>query len=252
MARKAKSLKELLALQPPNIQYIVQPQLLSRSGSLFIYGDAETLKSWIVLELAFAITGGNPWLETYPTVKGKCLLVQTEQPEMIYRARALKITESMNGTAPLDNLFILSEVALPLDSPIGIGTLRLDIQEIKPDIVILDNLFESVTSVSDEVGIKKFIRGMGMAQKEGAAVVVVHHTRKQSNEGPRRLEDMAGMSDLNRWADTVIRVTATEYTSGGRPLIVRLDLEKVKNSEEDIRGVVIKFDRSTARFNIDI
>jgi RecA-family ATPase len=254
MPRKARSLRELLALTPPDIQYIVEPQLLPVGGSMFIYGESETLKSWIAMELLFAVTQGTPWLGTYATTKGSGLMLQTEQTEMMYRARALKFTENMNGTAPLDNLYIYSEVAMPLDNAVGLGMLSNDLKEIKPSLLILDNLFESVSSVSDEVGIKKFLRGMNSAQhnKPPSAVVIVHHTRKQGNEEAHGMEDLAGMQDLNKWADTVIKVTVTEYSPGGRPQVVRLDMKKVKNAEEDVQGVTIRFNRSTVRFKIEI
>ena len=250
MPRRARSLRELLALQPPDIQFIVNPQLLPRGGSMFIYGESETLKSWIAMELAFACAQGSQWLNTYPTAKGTSLIVQTEQPEMMYRTRALKFTQNMNGVTPLDNLYIYSEVAMPLDNTVGMGMLASDLKEIKPSLLVLDNLFESVSSVSDEVGIKKFLRGMNQAQKGGTAVCIVHHTRKQGNEEAHGMEDLAGMQDLNKWADTVIKVSVTEHTPGGRPNVVRLDLKKVKNAEEDVHGVTIKFNRNTARFSI--
>lgn len=217
---------------------------------MFIYGESETLKSWIAMELAFAVAQGVPWLETYRTAKGATFIVQTEQTEMMYRARALKFTQNMNGVTPLDSLFIYSEVAMPLDSTVGLGMLSNDLKEIRPSVLVLDNLFESVSSVSDEIGIKKFLRGMNQAQKLGTAVVIIHHTRKQGKEEAHGMEDLAGMQDLNKWADTVIKVSVTEVTPGGRPNAVRLDMKKIKNAEEDVHGVTIKFNRNTARFSL--
>ena len=248
---QARSLRELLTLEAPHIKQILAPNLLVAGGSMFVYGPAESLKSWLVLELEFAVASGARWLGL-ATEKGVALMYQSEQTEPMYRKRVIKFSHSMNDNLPMDNLYIRSEPAFRLDNPIGFKMLKADVEQIHPQLVIIDNLYQSMDSISDERCAKALIRGLSNLQhKNDCAIVVVHHTRKgQAGGEHQRLEDMAGMSDFNRWADTMIFVNVVKYTPGGRPEVVSLVFEKVKNAEEEeIHGITVRFDRGRARFS---
>ncbi|KKM68078.1 hypothetical protein LCGC14_1464470 [marine sediment metagenome] len=229
-----RSLHELLNMQVPDIPFIVEPQLIAVGGSMFVFGDQELWKSWIAIELAFAVSTGTNWLGLYPTKKKRVLLIQTEQVELQYRKRIVKFAANINGNKPTD-LFFATDLSIKFDNAFGLGILEARIQEYHPDLIIIDNLYHTITgAVADEAAVKHFIDGLGaFQQKYQTAFCIIHHPRKDQNSDnfdKSDIQNLYGSGTLLWWADTIAHVTKHPSFTDIRPMM-QLEFQKVKNSE---------------------
>jgi RecA-family ATPase len=249
-----RTLNEFLALEKPKVSFWVNPYLLPYSGSMFLYGKAETLKSWLALELAFAVSKGDPWLSRYPTEETRVLIFQTEETEHLYQRRVEKAAAHMNGSKPRsvygENLFLNSEPGAQLDQFTGFSQLEKDIKERGIRVVIFDNLYRSITSsTKDEVGVARFLDNLDrMRHQYGVAFVIVHHSRKAGDDVDEGdFEEMTGSARLGYWADTIIRSSVRTRTPNGRPEAIQVILQKVRQAEEDVDGMQVRLNREIGR-----
>lgn len=246
---RTKSLKELLTTQYSTVEYIIKPQILPPSGRMALYGRAGMLKSWIAIDAAFSIARGDRWLGVFETKQSSVLVVQVEVPEALYAARVEKYAIGLNGSTP-DNLWFDNDQQLKLDEYLGIEALMQDVVERKPDVVIFDCLYLLIAgSVSSETDIKRLMAAITRAQmKHPFAVVLVHHPRKEGEED-RGIEEMLNSSVLGNWFDTIVKVSPA-VKGELQPIVVDLTFQKVKNAEEFIPSVRLRFNREKARFSL--
>ena len=105
-------MKQLLAQPRVEEQYLIEPQILAKGGTMAIYGRAGTLKSWLSLEQAFALATGQMWL-AYPCIESRVLIMQAEVTESNYINRLVSYSRNMNGLMP-DNIFRDNDVTMDL------------------------------------------------------------------------------------------------------------------------------------------
>lgn len=246
----ARTIKELLSLQPPAIQEIIKPRLLTRGGSFLIYGDPETFKSWLTIDMAFALTAGSKWL-FYDTTKSKVLLLQSEQDEFDYRDRFLAYTQSANGRVTsevLENLYAYTDRDSKMDNFYGQSIITPEIERIKPNVIIIDNLTFSISgSEKDELNIKKLLDYVRhYQQKYHCSIVLVHHTRKERGDdsSDKGMQEASGTYVLSRWADTIIRVYLVDPAQD----IIQINFQKQKNARQRMVNIRVKFDRAAVKF----
>jgi len=265
MSLEARTLSGLLALAPPDIPFMLEPQLLAFGGSMFIYGKAETLKTWLAIDLMFSLSGvhinsdmaargnGKNWL-LYPTKRCKVVMLQTEQVEQMYRGRIAQWTKHhVNGNQPdLDDYmrFITSQ-DLKLDSFHGQQQLEVIIDAERPAVVIIDCLYRTVKSTKEETSLKPFFDFLAVMQgKYHCAFVVIHHSRKENLEAPDNagFEEMTGWAGLTYWADTILRVS---HPNKDRDRYrIKLQWEKTKNAEQEVGDVIVRLHTDSLAFTI--
>lgn len=245
---RTKSLKELLALPQRQVPYILEPQLLGVGGSMVFYGMAGTLKSWLAVDLAFAFSTGSKWLDIYQTSKVTTLIVQGEVTESDYQRRMVKYCAHLNGSVP-DNIFFDNDLELKLDGFVGLNVMLQDIAERKPDVVILDCMYQLMAgSVSAELDLKKLVNNLDKVKNAGISIVLIHHPRKEGDDD-RGYDEMLGHSVLRNWLDTIVRVRGLPE-GASQPTVVELEFQKVKNAEQEMQNIRVRFDRETVRFNL--
>lgn len=249
---RVRTLRELLALQVPDISFLVEPRLLAAGGNMFIYGKQETWKSWIALDLGFAVSTGTKWLGIYETVRSPVLILQTEQTEYLYRERVVDFTRHLNGTKPLENLKFSTDMSISLDNPFGLGLLEAAIIQHKPALLILDNLYHTLEKLASEDNAQRFIKGVGtLQQKYNTAFCVVTHPRKDTTEelnqvAPEEIESLFGSAKFLWWADTVIRVTKSRHDDHD----LQLSFQKAKNTKYPVQDVGLRAHNNPVRLTL--
>lgn len=247
---KPKTLTELLATQVPDVKFVLEPRMLSMGGSLVIYGQAETWKSWAVLDLATAVSEGRPWL-VFPSSRQKVLLIQTELTEFMYQDRVLAfVKQALGGKVPENGhqpLFV-NDQELKLDTWQGGQVLDEWVKTYGIGVVIIDCLYASLASgtTKDEIAIQKLIDAAKRIQaKHNTSVVIVHHKRKEDREtdSDKRFEEMTGTAKLGYWADTIFRFSHIDRAED----TVKIAIEKERHAKERSKDLVLKFDRQQLR-----
>jgi RecA-family ATPase len=215
---------------------------------MMIYGDPETFKSWITIDMAFKLANGDNWL-IFPTQKSRVLIFQAEQDEFDYQDRFLDYTSHWNGRLTdemSNNLVIVSDREFKMDHPSGrVGCTEL-IKEVRPDVIVIDNLsFAMMASEKDEFQVKQIrdtVSGWQQAYKTG--VIIVHHARKGDGEDDRGMQEASGTYVLTRWADTVIRPYLVDRDRD----MLKLEFQKTKNTKHRQEDVKIQWRRDTTDF----
>ncbi len=247
-------MKQLLAQPRIEKQFLIEPQLLAKGGTMAIYGRPGTLKSWLSLDAAVALATGGDWL-AYPCEKSTVLIMQAEVTEHSYIERLHAYTKHLNGSIP-DNLYMDNDLTMKLGGFEGLNILNTVVEEIHPDTIICDNLYQVVSgSVSSEVDLKKILDNIDrIRQAYGIAFIFVHHPRKdQSNEKEtvnKGFEEMLTSSIFGNWLDTIIKVSSVPPNQD-QPDTIRLDFQKVKEARQTVYPIQVKFDKSIAKFYLD-
>lgn len=216
-----------------------------------VYGRAGTGKSWLAIELAFALAAGEPWLGLYPTEKCKVLVIQTEQTERQYQRRIVKYCDNLDGVMP-DNISFDNDMELKLDQFHGLNAIIQDIEEQQPDVVILDCLYQMISgSVSSEPELKKFKDNIdGLRKRYHIAFCMIHHPRKTyTGNDDMGIEEMLTSSIFGNWLDTAIRV-APLHPDDDQPTEISMRFQKVKDAEDKVPEVRLKFNKKTVRFHL--
>lgn len=181
--------------------------LLRREEVMNIVAAPKTGKSWLVLQLAIALTTGNTWLGRECT-KSRVLLIDNELHEETESARLRYVANAMGvSNDELDGLSLGMQRG-------GVKSLYELPQQLKIineekghfDVIIIDALYKALPKDIDEnsngqiTGIYNLIERIAREQK--AAIVLVHHTSK-GNQANKSVTDVgSGAGAQSRAPDT--------------------------------------------------
>jgi hypothetical protein len=219
--------------EPP--QELVEGMLIE-GGMTVVYGDSNTGKSFLVLDMVAHISLGRPWFGKRVKKRAVVYLAAESHRSIMDRARALE--EHMD--TKLDDLFI-STCPIDLYDPEGDATAVVDtIKTIERDFnvsvgcVVVDTLARAMGG-----GDENKTPDMGQFVKHGdlirsatnAQFIVVHHTGKDSAKGAR------GSSSLRAATDTEIEVSDP---GNGNPKEFKVTKPRDLPGKNDVQGFALK------------
>ena len=219
--------------EPP--QELVEGMLIE-GGMTVVYGDSNTGKSFLVLDMVAHITLGRPWFGKRVKRKAVVYLAAESPRSIMDRARAF---EEHLG-AKLDDLFIVN-CPIDLHDPNGDTAAVVDtIEAIERDFnvsigcVVADTLARVMGGGDENKAIDMgtvvkhidLIRAATQAQ-----FVVIHHTGKDSAKGAR------GSSSLRAATDTEIEVSDP---GNGNPKEFKVTKQRDLPGKNDIQGFTLK------------
>ncbi|MCF8211118.1 MAG: helicase RepA family protein [Rhodoferax sp.] len=223
------SCADLMALPRP--EWRVQ-NILTEQGLAFVYGASRSGKTFLVLDLAFAIARGVPWFG-FKTMKSHVFYAPLEAGKGIRnRVEAWLLKNKM---VDVPNFHVQAEFQLALDDDLDIEALAAwVIKDGEPGSVVIIDTFARATAGLDE----NSTAAMGpviaaadrLASRVRGLVILVHHTGKVIGKGPR------GSSALTGAADSMIEVTHSD--SGVR----QWKADKVKEGQDGMT-FTFKLDR---------
>ena len=188
------------ALTPrPPVEWIVNGLIYKKSVTV-IYGDGGTKKTWSAMHLAACVACGAPWGD-FATQKSRVLFIDEENGDDEIAGRAGYCIRGALGDAGAE-LFYISLAAFHLDDPADELLMTKEIANLKVELVILDALADLTTgdenSKQDTQPVFNALRRI--AEKTGAAILVIHHANK--NGGHR------GSSVIKDAPDILLQVTS--------------------------------------------
>lgn len=245
------NLTELLSLPQPDILYYLEPQLLSYGGTLFIYGRAQSWKSFLAIELMHALATSTRWLNFYNTSnkKLKVLMFQAEEVEPMYQDRIIDYTKKRIARPEevADRMLFCTSQDLRLDDWQGMAKLEEQVKLHRPDVVIIDCLYRVISNSSNADEMKPFFDNLSQISKTyGTSWIVLHHPRKES-DNDRGFDELTGWSGIANWADSILRVTRTDVTG---QILLQLSWEKTKRARKEVSPVNLRVDQANLRFQI--
>ena len=180
--------------------------ILPKEGMLFIIADAGVGKTWFVLDMAIAISRGTAWLSHFPTVKGRVLIIDEENANPLIKSRFEKLFKALDvsdGDVSKLEIEILSGNDINLSNQNGVNELDKFLEELKPDLVILDSFIRfhhgnenDASEMSKVLGCVK--RWM---QKFHCSFVICHHKKKGGAANSNPTNAYRGSSDILGSAD---------------------------------------------------
>ena len=216
----------------PPLEFYIQ-DLLTKEGTMLLYGAAGVKKSWLVEYLGFCIASGEEWLG-FRTMQARVLVVNFEISSISYYWR-LKNMSHIFATPP-QSYYEGSPSVLYLEDRGTFERFAADVRPIHPEVIILDCLqgcYGGSENKTEEMS--GFIWNMVELKSEHqAALVIVHH----ANKNPFVISSMdkaRGSTKLTGWVDTVLYMA--EQPSG-----TQLQFGKTRHSRNPLHPLNIKFE----------
>jgi len=205
-------ISDLLSMTFPQNSFWIEPAILPKGGTLLFGGAAKTGKSFIMLELARALsTGTRPFSSSIFSVPGKAkvLVIEQELGERESQSRYSNLLKNTRPSAYNDYLYNLSKVpSMQLNSNEGLKYLYDAIDHVQPNVVILDpiSMFHGFDENSNtEIGdlFKRLEKIKGAFTHLSLSLILSHHFKKPS-VGPYKTDTLSpyNFSGSQRWFNT--------------------------------------------------
>lgn len=194
----------------------VIPHWLPEKTCCIMGAPPGTYKTWFLLDLAISIVSGKPFLNHYPvSLTGRVLIVQQEDNFTMLLDRMARmmgigeIREDRNGVIRVGEWkhelpYFSEDRTLHVENTIGMGDLEKFVQKERPQLVAIDPMF-SFVPLADDFGVRaaQLINGKIKRLRDdyGVSFLLVHHTRKGSEEGRKR-DSLWGSQLLNATLET--------------------------------------------------
>ena len=153
-----------------------------------MYGKPKVGKSFAALQMGVALAEGKPWFGYNVPRPARVLFVQLDTARTLWLERLDAL--SKDGI-DIDKLFYLDresagfwpfDILLPQQE--HVMRLRVEIDAIEPDVVILDTLREAHSGEENDSTVMRNVMGMLVAATHPAALILISHDRKpQQNTG---------------------------------------------------------------------
>lgn len=211
--RRAKRFGDVASTPAP--QWII-PGWLSRDAAWIMYGESESFKTYLTLNMLLCVATGTPWaardgFEGYPVGEPRpvILFVGESYSGVVQRVHTAIAGNGFDRALVEHNLILVPDVCA-LNFADGLARMADEIEalEIRPAIVAVDTLnlaLDGNEDSSDEV--KKALRGIRtLASMFGAAGLVIDHVGHRDKARPRgssaKKANADGMILCERLADT--------------------------------------------------
>jgi hypothetical protein len=181
--------------------------LLRVGETMNIIAAPKVGKSWLTLDLAFAVATGRPWLSTFATTRGNVLLIDNELHPETSAHRLRTLAEALK--LPLDQIGDKIDVANlrgRLQSLQGLGPELRKIKRGRYMLDIIDAFYRTLPRGTDENDNATMAELYNLldcyADALGAAFALVHHSSKGNQSGKAVTDVGAGAGAQSRATDT--------------------------------------------------
>lgn len=209
-----QTIHQILTTPASPLQWLYKPWLC-QGDIVVLAGEPGLGKSWIALDLMFALALKRPFLGqavAFP-IRQRVLYVDEENSQRLVRYRISRIVDGLDiGMRDVDPAVCMADYALEnginFDDEASLELLKRKIEHLRPDWVIIDSLVRvhrrdenSNADMSALIGgiIKPMVRAVG------AGALIIHHLAKPSKERPAGSigHRIRGASDIMGVADQV-------------------------------------------------
>ena len=195
---------EQLIKNAPQVEYLVDG-ILPVESSLLVSGDSGIGKTWMTLDLAMALDQGRPWLDHFPTQRGRVLVIDEENAIPLLKERLQKLLRA--GAMPDDGTTLgvqfLPSQGINLSDPAFEEAVERVLAAGRPDLVIMDSLGPIHGGIESDTGematlfriLKRWMNTYG------CAFVLCHHHRTAGVRGADSAHRYRGSSAIRALVD---------------------------------------------------
>lgn len=206
-------------MQPSKAPVYLLDRMIRKPSLICFYGPPGNLKTMLAYDLAVCVAGGIPWLPhlesepgtggAYSVNSGAVLILDLDngRNRLQERIGALARGRGLTGTIPL-HAISLPNPPLDLSKRIDTDTLIEQTLALNVGLLIIDNLGTASGGVDENSGemIKVMANLRYVAEATGAAVIIIHHTRKGLNNGGREGDRLRGHSSIEAALDLALLI----------------------------------------------
>lgn len=212
-ALTTRTVHQILTSPAPPINWIYEPWL-GAGDVVILAGEPGLGKSWVALDLMFALALGRPWA-TCDQASGhqRVLYIDEENNYRLVRHRIGKLVDGLDiGMADIDpakmSAIYALENGINFDDPASLDLLKRKLDQLRPDWIIIDSLVRvHRRDENSNAEMSALIGGIikPMAAAIHAGVIVIHHLGKATKDRPAGsvADRIRGASDIRAVADQV-------------------------------------------------
>lgn len=232
-----KTLAEILGTTYPEPVPLLDPWLDERSLAM-LHAAPGVGKSMLSLAVAVTVAGGGEFMGWWAAEPRRVLYIDAEMEERRTKRRALELIDSMDTLdrqQAIENLHIVSRQDYDgagdfpeIDGNGGGDEFVEWTRAHKAELVILDNMAElsAVDDENDAAAVRPVIRLVRRIQRQGAAVMLIHHSAKGTKNSP---EAYRGSSALDGPLDVRLSLDRAAHPEQGEGLAFYLRFPKVRH-----------------------
>lgn len=204
---------DLLARQIETAPAYIAQNILTRNGTLLLGGEAKVGKSFLMLELARALTTGGLFLGNADfKVENpvRVIYIEAENGEVTTQKRIREIFKDEDTRVWENNFFHRSkDLDYQFDTAEGVGHFVKDVTNIRPNILILDPIsfmFHKDENSAPDVGnlYLALARLKELGKAEDMSIVMSHHFKKPPyGQGAEGYDDLSeyNFRGSSKWKD---------------------------------------------------
>jgi len=230
---------ELLEMEFPEPKWAV-PDLIPE-GVTLLCGKPKAGKSWLALDVAVAVASGGTALQKIGVEKGRVLYLALEDSQRRLKER---LTYVLGGKDPPPDLHFHTRWQRLGEG--GQVALQKWLEEhLDTQLVIIDTLAKvrdkaKKPSISYEEDYKAIEGLKDLAERNGLAIMVVHHLRKAEADDP--LDTVSGTTGLTGAADTIAILSRIRGADHAELTVTGRDVEE--------KTLALEWDRSSKKWAI--
>lgn len=212
-AINGSSIEEFLK-DTETVEWIV-PGIIAKKSIGFVAGLPETGKTWMLMDLAIeCANGGGLWLNKFPVKAAKVLFIDQERfkGETQRRLSCLISGKSISPKDLKNALFVRCGTTTRLDLQNSYEAFHKEIDEIRPDLVIVDSFATFHTrEENNRKDIQEVLEKVKQIRTEfGCTFLFIHHENKfafnKDGDQEPSIAHMAGSIAIPAACETVITV----------------------------------------------
>jgi hypothetical protein len=197
------------------IEWLCEP-LVAKKTIGFTVGLPETMKTWLLIDLAIECArGGGTWLNRFPVKAGRVLFIDQERfkGETQRRFRAVLKQKKLDPAALNDTLYIRCGTTTRINMQSSYDALKKEIADIRPDLVIVDSFATFHTcDENNRQSIQDVLERTKQLRNEfGCSFIFIHHENKYAFNAKKEdrepsIAEMAGSVAIPAAAEFVLTV----------------------------------------------
>lgn len=229
----AETLLDFLSKPVTHQPMLIKRGVLPLAGKAIIGGLPKSNKSFVALNIIKALAEGSAVFGAYYS-EGVPVLGVTKPCKVLYIEQEIGadgLRERLLGMShgEIENLPIFiktRDTKLQLDSPAGQAAIRKELDEVKPDVLVMDPLAKFHVQDENSAQFMGAIMRVGdkFIEDYGCAIIYIHHTGKPSDDpekerGRRGGNRLRGSSAIFADVDTFIEVSNLSGEQASEPVL---------------------------------
>lgn len=196
---------------------LIGDRFLSRGGGMLITGETGAGKSSLNLQMAACFAMGQNFFGMTPVKALKSIIIQSENDrgDIAEEIQGVIAGLGITDCAAINDRILIYEESMATGDEFC-KELGLLASREKPDLIFIDPFISFLgDDVCNQKAVSRFLRNQlnPILKRAGAAVILVHHVGKPSNDPRARRSDLyggIGTSDIQNWARAIMSLKAID------------------------------------------